>query len=152
MEGLMGEEPLDALLSSDVARDLGRANDLPRRIKDWRDRYRDIDRAPVFMTTDGFVMFDLLAGTDSAQNTDHFVSAIWRHDRADIPAHYLVGRVPVQILSTAIPAQDGAVQALGNDGITRRLDDRSQENEGGLGSHTRGACNWRPLHYFAALY
>ena len=67
----------------DVARDLRRADDRPRRGPDRGDAERDLDRAAVLAQPHGFVLLDAFAPADPAQMSCYLRRPIGRHDQFD---------------------------------------------------------------------
>ncbi len=58
------------------------------------------------------------------------VDAFARNDERNVAAHRLLGGIAEETLGRAVPASDGAVERLADDGVIRRLDDRREQAGG----------------------
>src|SRR5688572_6306375 len=136
------ELPQHSLLLGDVARDLGRADDLSAGRMHRRHRQRHLDEAPVLPHPDGLVMIDAFPGPDLRQHFVLFTLAIRRDDAADRAADHFVRGVAEHSLGRAIPCLDDPIQVLTDDGVVGRLDDRGKPD----GSKVTGGRDGTGLH------
>src|SRR5262245_43354210 len=95
-------------------------------ISDRRDRKRDIKEATVLAHPHSLIVIDGFSASETIQDAALFTMAVGRNDRGDRLPDDLARRVAEQAFRTGVPAVDDPVESLANDGIVRRLDDRSQ--------------------------
>ena len=80
-----------ALCLGDVARDLGRAEDISRLIANGRYAERDIDERAILALADGFEMLNPLAAADARYDRVLFGQALVRDDDRNVLADRLLG-------------------------------------------------------------
>src|SRR2546430_10617424 len=72
-------------------------------------------------------MFDGLASAGPFDNIAYLVAPVRRDDDVDVPAQRFGRREAEQAFGGSVPAGNGAVQQLGDDGIVRRFHDGAEE-------------------------
>src|SRR5262249_47918684 len=137
-----GEEVLGAMLDlagqqllpsrrlfalGDVTRNLGCANHLAIRIQYRRDAERNVDKAAIFALADGLVVFDALPAPNAVEDLGLFILATIGDEQRDRFADHLLGGVAKQLLGSAVPAGDDAVEVFADNGVVRVLDDRGEQ-------------------------
>ncbi len=110
----------------DVARDLRGPDDPPRGVADRRNGRGDVDQAPVPAPAHGLVMLHGLAAADARDDFGFLVGAVGRDELRDIPADDLARGIAKDPFGAPVPADNGAVEPLADDGVVRGLDDRGQ--------------------------
>jgi hypothetical protein len=70
-------------------------------------------------------VFKALSALDACKYAELFALALRRDENGNRLADYLFGLVSEQLLRPVVPRCDDAVQVFADDGIVRKLDDRS---------------------------
>ena len=134
---------------ADVAGDRRGTDDLARRVTNRRDRERDRESLTVAADALGLEVLDRLAPCEAAQDLRDLGMAIGRREARDLGPDDVVGRVAVHALGRRVPAQDRAVEGLGEDGVLGGVDNRGEEPlacalEGvGVGDHGWHRRAWK---------
>ena len=84
------------------------------------------------LRTDRLVVLDALPAREAGEDARKLVGAVRRHDDRDRAADHLGAGVAVETLRRRVPAGDGAVERLADDGVVRALDDGRELRELGL--------------------
>ena len=128
--GRVGQQPPLALvgppLAGDVADDLGRAHDVALVVSYRRDGERHQDAPAVLADALGLEVIDPLPGLEGGDDLVLLREAIRRNDQRDVAPDSLRRRVAEHPLGGVIPALDGPIQRLADDGVVGRLHDRRQ--------------------------
>ena len=128
--GRVGQQPPLALvgppLEGDVADDLGRAHDVALVVLYRRDGERHQDAPAVLADALGLEVIDPLPRLERGDDVVLLREAIRRNDQRDVAPDGLRRRVAEHPLGGVIPALDGPVQRLADDGVVGRLHDRRQ--------------------------
>src|SRR5579883_393423 len=111
---------------SNVACDLGSADDATRAIADWRNRQRYVEQTPVFSATNGFKMLDPVAAADARKNAGLFALAIGGNEHSHRFSYRLLPAVAEQPFGTIVPGPDDAVEVFADDCVLGGFDDRGQ--------------------------
>jgi hypothetical protein len=101
----------------DVARDLGRADDIPARIPDRGNRDGDRDPPAILGDADSLAVVDAPAGTDAFDDALLLVVQLWRDQRRDVPADHLFGLVAEDPRRPGVPGLHDAVERLADDRV-----------------------------------
>ena len=123
----LAELTLRPLLVGDVARDLGRADQLSGLVADRRNGQRYVEQASVLCDADGFEVISALTPAQPGKNHLLFALAVIRNDQQNGPADRLGRGVAEQTLGTAVPRRNDAVERLADDGVVRGRDDRREQ-------------------------
>jgi hypothetical protein len=121
LEQLLGATPF-----RQVPRDLRDADDLPGFVSQRRHGQRNRHERAVLALPDRLEMRNTLAAPDPGQHFILFALPILGDDDADRTADRFLGRVAEQLLGTAVPRLDRAVEILAHDRIVGRRDDGGQ--------------------------
>ena len=108
---------LRPLAVGDVARDLRGPDDPARRRADRRNAERNFDRSAVLVEAQGLEMFDLLAPADPIEDGAELRAPVRRNDDVDGLADGFRRGISEQLFGGPVPAGDGAVERLGDDGV-----------------------------------
>ncbi len=114
----------DGLACADVARDRRCPQDPALDVADRRDRERHVDERPIPARTDRLEVEDALTCGDPGKEGRDLIRLIGRREDADVPADDVARRVSVKPFRPGVPARDRPIEALGEDRIVGRLDDR----------------------------
>src|SRR5205085_7114456 len=103
------------LALADVAGDGRSAGEPTRRAYDRRDRQRHIHPLAVFLHPYRFVMLNTLAASEPLQDVVYVVVP-GGGEQADVLADGIFGAAAIEVFGAGVPTDDGAVQALADDG------------------------------------
>ncbi len=114
-----------SLARTDIARDLGSADDAACRVLDRRHHQRNVNVASVFVPPYGFHL-DRFARANTTEQPLLFAEPVGRDDQL-YRSSYCLGRgVAEQAFCSAVPRRDHAVQPFAHNRIVRRFDDRRE--------------------------
>jgi hypothetical protein len=111
----------------DVAGDLGCADDLPGRVAQRRHGQRNVEPAAVLGDPHSFVVADVLAPPQLAQDGLFFGVQLGRDDAGDRLANHLVGGVAEHAHGPAVPGRHPAFQRFADNGVVGGFDDCRQQ-------------------------
>ncbi len=118
---------VDELAFGDVAGDLGGTHDPALQVLDGRDGQRDVQQRAVLPHADGLEMVDAFTGADARDDLDLFRAPVLRNEHRDRLAQRFGFGVAEQSLGAGIPTGNDAVQVFTDDGVIRRINDRTQQ-------------------------
>src|SRR5581483_5630868 len=113
-----------------VARDDRALHDSSVGVRDRRDGQRDRDHAAVLAHALGLEVLDRLTGEHGLEKLLPLARSVRALGYAARPADRLRGAVAVELLGAAVPARDGPVGRLGDDRVTGRLNDVTEQIAG----------------------
>ena len=90
---------------------------VPFRIPDRRYGNNDLDRTAFLMDPHGLIVFDALTGMNASKNKVFLVLTVIRDELTDRPPHHLLGTVAKKLGRRLIPARDGSVGGLADNGV-----------------------------------
>src|SRR5258708_7181428 len=101
----------------DVARNVRGTHNAAAGVANGRDGERDIDQVAAFGAPDGFEVVYGLPACDGFEDFRFFVGSILGQQECHSTANGLRRCVAVYAFSAGVPAEDGAVKSLANDGV-----------------------------------
>ena len=96
------------------------------RVANGRDRQRHVDAAAILRDAHRLVVVDALSAPLPRKDVGLLASKLRRNQSTDRRPNHLGRRVAEDPFGAGIPGLDDAVQVLADDGVVRRLDQRSQ--------------------------
>ena len=114
-------------LLADVPGDRRRADDAAGCVGDRRDHQRHGEPLAVLADPFGLERLDPDTLADPLEDAVDLPAMVGRREAVDGGSHDLFGGVAVHLLGAVVPTEDRAVEGLGEDGVTGRVDDRRKE-------------------------
>src|ERR1700687_755129 len=107
----------------DVPGNLGSPDDPALRVPDRRDGQGYVDKGSILASAQGFEVLNPLAPPDLFENDRFFVLAVGRDYESNWADDRLIRAIAEKPLGALVPAEDHAVEVLGQDGVFGGFDD-----------------------------